>query len=137
MDIPEDLPRLMFTARSAFGSRSTTSLLESDCKVFTLGGHDVAMCQIEGVGVEQVLNREDLHVALANLATARGTALTLLSAVDILAKNTTIVPANEETAQVLTRALQFNFEKGTVSVDRILLRKSDLVPALKTLLEKY
>jgi manganese-dependent inorganic pyrophosphatase len=134
-DIPRDLPRLMFAARSAFGTRSTPCLLESDCKLFRLGGHDVAICQIEGVGVEQVLNREDLYAALASLATARGTDFVFLSVVDILARKTTLVPANEVTAQVLTRALGLTFEKGMVTVNRILLRKSDLVPALKNLLE--
>jgi len=135
-DIPQDLPRLMFAARSAFGLRSTTSLLEGGCKVFSLGGHHVAMCQIEGVDVGRILNREDLSVALARLAAMHGTDLTLLTVVDVPERSTTIVPANEKTARVLARALQLSLDGTMVTVNRILLRKSDLVPALQAFFDK-
>lgn len=136
VQLPADLPLRMLRARSDFGTRSTRELLEGDCKVFTLGGRDVAICQLEGVDVDRVIKREDLLAALATMASARRTDLALLSAVDIVAKSTTIVPANDHTSEILTSALGLSFENNAATVDRILLRKSDLVPALKTLLEE-
>jgi manganese-dependent inorganic pyrophosphatase len=135
INVPKNFAYLMFEARSNFDSYSTDSLIESDCKIFEIGGLKFAISQIEGVGVERVLRRDDVNCALTRLAEKKETTMTLLSAVDIYKQHTTIVPANEEVRTKLTEALGFDFTSGFAFVDKILLRKSDIVPPLKNLLE--
>jgi manganese-dependent inorganic pyrophosphatase len=135
--MPDDLPHGMFEARSAFGSLSTISLLEADCKRFSLGGQDIAISQIEGVGIAELLNRKDLISNVVCLASSLKTEFVLLIAIDIIEKKTTIITANEKVETILSRALGLTFENGKVTVDRILLRKSDFIPALKDYFEKF
>ena len=130
-DVPENLAEDMIAARSQFSEVSLRDLVMNNYKEFDLSGVRAGISQIEGAAVSEILQRSELESELATIATETGVPIVFLSLVDVNEKKTFLVAEHDKTREVLTQALGAKFTGHVASFDRILLRKSDLIPALK------
>lgn len=133
--LPRSLVDGMFAARSDLGSVSTLEVLSSDCKVFELGRSKVAISQLETLSLDDILLRPDLDEAMGEAAKAKGADFYLFSGVDLRRRTTTLVAHDQATVDLLGRALSVTFESRRSLLPRIALRKTDLIPSLKRLLD--
>jgi len=129
-DIPKDLALRMFEARGQCASRSTQEIVSSNSKTFECGTTRVAISQIEYHGVEALLSRTDLCDALSSLLEAEGTEHAFLSLLDPIDARTWLYACSCDTRDLLCAAIGVEFDGNVSVVDRILLRKLDLVPPI-------
>lgn len=133
--IPSDLVDQMFQARSNFDALTTQELLSGDYKEFDFSDVKVGISQIEGVGVTKLLTRPDFETEISQLRFRMDADHMFLSVVDIREQKTYLVTDQEKTRNILSKAVRAEFPTSVAVFDRILLRKSDLIPSLKTYLE--
>jgi manganese-dependent inorganic pyrophosphatase len=134
--VPPNLVDQMFQARSNFDALTTQELLSGDYKEFDFSGVKVGISQIEGMGITELLTRPDFEIEIRQLRSHVGADHVFLSAVDIREQKTYLVTDREETQVILSEAVDAEFSAPVAVFDRILLRKSDLIPSLETYLEK-
>jgi len=125
----------MFAARSSVCGMSTSSILRSDYKRFTFGPVTVGICQFETTGLVDFLSREDLQSVLQEIKRTDQLSCVLLNAVDIIGSRSVLVVADQESRDLTSRALGTGFQGAFARFDRILLRKSDIVPMFQACFE--
>jgi len=128
--LPKDLPDRMRQARSDVSSRRTLDLLLANSKTFDLGPAQIAIAQIEVSNIDEFLARPDLPDALDHLKGSEGTPHAFVSVVDETAQKTAVFASDRKTLRLLEAALGTAFRDNVARFDRVLLRKSDLVPPL-------
>lgn len=134
-DLPDEFVRRMFLALSDFAHRGTGEVLAESYKRFQAGGVDFGACQVETVESAAFLGRRDLRSCLEQV-TAR-TRLGCLSVIDLLEGTTTVIATSAESERALEDAgLAFDAH-GVAVADRVLLRKTDLVPAFSRYADRF
>ncbi|MET0118874.1 MAG: DHHA2 domain-containing protein [Sedimenticola sp.] len=135
--LPTEFPREMVAARSGVSDKTTPELLAMDYKDFDLGTVIVGISQLELGAAELVLDRADLEQALKQFEATRSKAdFVFLSVVDIIREDTTVVAVSHGAQQAVSSAIGIPFNGTRMHCNRILLRKSDFVPQLKSLLRE-
>ncbi len=127
--------REMFEARSAIRDVATPDVLRSGTKVFQIGSHHVAIVQVEALGIESLIARGDFLSALAEVQASTNSKYGFFSGVDLDTGTTILAAVDNSTQNVIEKALGVSMAGGIARVNRILLRKTDLVPALTRLLD--
>jgi manganese-dependent inorganic pyrophosphatase len=129
--IPAGLAANMFEARSEFTDCPLQELLSNNYKDFDFSGTKIGISQIEGVGITKMLLRPNLETELGSLRQTKGADHVFLSAVDVVEKKTYVMPGGEEIQKILSATIGAEFSGRVATFNRILLRKSDLIPPLK------
>lgn len=128
----------MFNALLPDNSRSTIELLAADYKEFKIGDRVFGMSQIETANARSVMERSDLCRALAQLRQL-GTSTAehvIANVVDVVRGESVIAAGDAETKAWVEQILGAESRCGVLIVPRVVLRKTDLVPGLRRLLEK-
>jgi len=136
VEFTDELVQAMLEARSLISGRSTYELLEKACKVFISGTVRYGISQLELATVAHFTSRSDLHTALLRLQDVLKLDHILFNGVDLGDGTSTLVAPEQTTQEVAEQALAVKFQKETAHVNRILLRKTDLVPHLSRVLER-
>lgn len=133
--IDQNFISAMFDARSTISTRDTKQLLVSDYKEFTIGNTKIGIAQLETAHLSDFISRADLPNCLAELKLSLELAHIILNGIDILRNTSTVVAIDSETRLLLQSAIGAPFDGMIATFPRILLRKTDLVPQLKMILE--
>lgn len=136
-EIPTDLPRRMFEVKSQHADRTIREIITANAKVFVFGPIKIAISQIEGIGVGELLSRDDLNEALTFLKNNEEAQYAFLSVVDQPKQITLLYAPDKEMQALLSGSLGAVFQGATAQINRILLRKSDLVPSLTSYLKNH
>jgi len=129
-EVPPDLARRLLDARSQFGNRPTSDILTANAKTFDCESIKVGISQIEGIGVAGLVGRADLAEDVHSLKASEQAHHAFVSIVDQDSGTTTLYSPDKDTQQLLQIALGVVFDGSVCTIDRILLRKSDLIPPL-------
>lgn len=132
--IEEGFVRRMLACRAGHEGLPTGELLRADYKEFSLGGVAVGISQIETPLPGDITGRPDLPACLLRLQADRHMDHVFLNCVDMVRRCSVIVCCAAATGELLTKALGADFKSGRARFDRMLLRKTDLVPRLQALL---
>lgn len=124
----------MFDARSTIAQEATEQLLSSDYKQFEWCGVSVGICQLEVADAEQVIQRPTLFESLSRFRNSHGLNHLVFNVIDLSRATSTLCAFEEQTQDLLEKATGLTFAKGLAHSPRVLLRKTDLVPLLQTLL---
>jgi manganese-dependent inorganic pyrophosphatase len=129
--IPSDLLKSMREARRTKINLETALAVASDVKIFETKKGMIAIAQIEAPGALELLSRPDLLARLADLAASREAVCAVLNLVDLEKQQSAVVSTDPDVAHLLAAALHEAVDvDGTMRVNRILQRKSDIVPFL-------
>lgn len=123
------IDQLMFEQRASFMQGDTESVVRSDLKVFEIEKFRVAIGQIEAPGASTLADRPDLNSALEAVRLSTESDFALINLADLsLAKSMIVFPGR---APGMDSHLRLSFaNKNAAWADRILLRKTDLVPSI-------
>ena len=130
VEVPHDLAQRMFEARSQCIDHTTSEIVTAHAKTFDCASVKIAISQVEGVGLASLLTRDDLVGAVRSLKASERVRHAFLSIVDQANQTTTLYAPDEDTQEMLQTAVGVVFNGAISIVNRILLRKSDLVPPL-------
>jgi manganese-dependent inorganic pyrophosphatase len=123
--------RDMFLERSDISSLSTYNVLEMDYKQFPVKNVLIGISQFETVALSNFISRSDLVEAVTRFMSDRQLEYYCVNGVDIMRKASVLVAVTPSTQQLLHHALGASFTGVTASFPRILLRKTDLIPAFQ------
>jgi manganese-dependent inorganic pyrophosphatase len=123
---------LMREARAKLGQGSLRDVLRRDIKAFEIGRRRVVISQLEIPSADEVLSQGDLLECLEDIARDQAVESVVLNVVDLGKKVSALVVTSEALRHVFQNSLGVSFDGPFARVDRILLRKSDLVPALQS-----
>lgn len=123
---------LMFKARSDIGGKNTTEVILSDFKEFDFSGTKVGMGQIETTHLDSFMQRQDIGQSLDLIRKKKGLDHILLNGADIRTQTGALISPSQNTRSILEHIVPgAKFINDVAYMDRILLRKSDLIPQLK------
>lgn len=130
LQLPSSFARDLLASRDAILEGSTEAVLDSDVKAFEIAGRDVWISQVELGNAQAFLDRPDLSPTVAAKASAKGHGLYLVNVVDLYQSSSTLISGDAVTERLLHDQLDVAFVDGRGRCSRILLRKTDLVPAM-------
>jgi inorganic pyrophosphatase/exopolyphosphatase len=124
----------MRAMRNAVLRLATAELLQRDVKRFPTPAGVVAVSQIEAEGALGLLDRDDLARTLRDLVTNTDAVAAVLNVVDPSAARSAILTTWPFLTNALAAALGTRVRgDGALLVERVLQRKTDIVPTLLTL----
>lgn len=126
----------LFNSRAETEQKSTRDVLLADYKEFSIGNLRFGISQIESMSLQSIITRADLLTTLLGIKTERNIDHVFLNGIDLIRKASVIVSPESKTQEILSHAIKANFRDGFAQFDRILLRKTDLIPQLQALLSK-
>lgn len=124
----------LFSARSTVLEKSTSEIVRSDFKEFNIGGRAVGIAQIELGDAAPLTGRANLLRSLVDLKEERVLDHILLNAASISEGRSVLIAPEQSTREILAVGVNAHFEGATAQMDRVLLRKTDLVPGLQSVL---
>ncbi|MEU8404375.1 DHHA2 domain-containing protein [Nonomuraea sp. NPDC048892] len=137
VEISEPFVEEMFVALSDTAGLTTAEVLAANYKEFRTGRITIGIVQVEAIDPTAITRRADLPEELRRLAEARpDTAHVFVSIIGMLAQTTTVIAVHAATRELLIRSSGMTFTGDVALVPKILLRKTDFVPALVTLGEQ-
>jgi len=136
VNIGPEFIRGMFEARSNIGEMTTEEVLLSDYKEFVLGNVRVGISQLETLSLSNFLARGDLFTSIDGVRRSKALDHFIFNGVDIENHTSMIVVVEAKTQRVLEVALGAKFDDKCTSFERILLRKTDIVPQLRVFFER-
>lgn len=129
--LSEALRHDMRAARRVVLKLDTPRLVRSDIKRFETRKGVIVVGQVEAEGAMDVIKRHDLGAALRCLADAEGAFVAVMNIVDTERSQSAIVTTVAAITTALSTALGVPVnDAGIIVVDRLLQRKSDVVPFL-------
>lgn len=129
-ELPIEIAEAMRRAKGAKLKLGTPALLEADLKIFDTRYGKVAIAQIEAASALEVLLRDDLAVSLEALARSKDARSAVVNLVDLAAGRGAILSTDPEITQALSHALGCAIVEGRLCANRLLQRKTDIVPHL-------
>ena len=109
----------------------TGALLESDAKIFETLHGSVIVAQVEAPGALELLARADLISSLRLFADSRNAACGILNVVDTEVGKSAVLGTDEKIVRMLSVGLHEKADDdGIVRIDRLLQRKTDIIPFL-------
>lgn len=126
----------MFHVRSQHLTTSTGDIIMSDYKEFPFDGYLVGISQLETMEPHSIIERDDLTSTLSQIKRERELAYMIVNIVDLRQEESTIIADGVDTAKLVEAALGQPCPRGQAKFNRILLRKTDLVPQFQRVLEQ-
>lgn len=136
-EMPEDLVRKMFEAKSLDVSQNLDEQIGQEAKTFVLGQKKFSIVQIEVLGAKELV-KNNLDLILKKLngdQKSYGYDFMFLNAVDLEGGFNLFVTANPSTQEILRRAFEVKFEGGVALREGLILRK-EMVPLINSYLGK-
>lgn len=131
--IDDEFIHEMFSVRSRLSDLSTYEILAMDYKEFIFDNVRFGISQVETTNLTDLLDRSDLVETIHRFWSDHRINHYLVNGVDILAGTSTLLTVNAATKRILQHTLGATFEGISAHFPRILLRKTDLVPAIHNL----
>lgn len=129
--MPEELHEAMREVRRGLLEATTEALLNRDTKTFVSAFGPVIVGQIEAPGALELLKRTDLLSELRELAGNAGAWAAVLNIVDTTLAHSAIVTTDVALENLFTAKLGAPASSlGIIQVNRVLQRKTDVVPFL-------
>jgi len=124
----------MQAVRRAALRLGTVELLLKDVKRFETPVGLVAVSQVEAEGALEIVQRNDLSQALLDVATHCVAVAAIVNVVDLASARSAVVTTHTFLDAALAAALGTSVsDQGVVAVDRVLQRKTDVIPTLLSL----
>lgn len=125
-----ELTKKMFDAKSDISKMNTFEILNSDYKKFTINDKEIGISQIESTNLHEILERNDLMDAIKNLKNRDKADYIIFNGIDIIKHQSILITFEKQTKRILEKELDCIFENNKAIISRIILRKTDLIPAL-------
>jgi len=125
----------MFKARSNFLTIPTEELVRKNTKLFEFDRNKIGICQLEMVGVNKLLEREDFSQELIKYKEGKKCDYFIFSGVDIYERQTAIKVIDDASKKLINKSMNFEFINDISVVNQILLRKTDFIPKIKEYLK--
>jgi manganese-dependent inorganic pyrophosphatase len=129
-DINDKAMTDMFAQRSLVFQSDLYTALTSDLKIFDTKHGKVGISQLEIYDIASFLDFSKVVNELCNISNEKQLQYCLLNGVDIKSKRSYIVCANNRTVTLIKTIFDEKCVENTITVNRILLRKTDFIPAL-------
>jgi manganese-dependent inorganic pyrophosphatase len=128
--LPDEIVLRMKAARSGILRLSTMAVLVRDNKSFKrTDGSRVAIGQLEADGALTLLERKDLVPSLVAFGESQHASAVVLNLVDTGVQKSAIVTTDRSLSVVLSQRLNVPMDHdGVIRCDRVLQRKTDIVP---------
>jgi manganese-dependent inorganic pyrophosphatase len=127
--LPDTMFDRMQEARRATLHGETRSILRADTKRFETDYGSVIVSQLEAAGALELLGRMDLKASLEELAEAADCASAILNVVDTALGCSAVLATDSRIANRVSEGLhQSQDGDGVIRTERLLQRKSDIVP---------
>jgi manganese-dependent inorganic pyrophosphatase len=129
--LPSDVIEAMAEARRSRLNMSSLAILESDVKSFDTPLGRITIAQVECGGALGLLDRRDLLPSLVQLRASHEAVAAILNLVDLDRNESALL--GTDVALIAHISAQLGVESdanGKVRIDRLLQRKSDIVPHL-------
>ncbi len=126
---PQAFGVAMYRAKTDLSGLSAWDMVTGDMKPFTLGGHRIAVAQVEVADVEAVMaRREEIVAALEQLCAQGGYDLAMLLVTNVLEEGSVVIAVGN--TRLVERAFQVTLQDHWAYLPGILSRKKQVVPAL-------
>jgi len=125
----------LFNSRTEETNKPTRDILLADYKEFMIGNMMFGVSQVETVNLRGITERSDLLLSLEEIRIEKNLDHIVLNGIDLVRKISVLVCPHSTTQKILHVAIGANFRNGFAEFERILLRKTDLIPKLQTLLQ--
>jgi manganese-dependent inorganic pyrophosphatase len=135
--ISDNVIKQMFEARSDVSEISSEEIIKSSLKEFKWNETKVGISQVEMTDIKIIVERPDFLNSLLTIKKKLALDYILFTGVNILTRSTTIFCPDTETLKVINEGMGFTATQTSFEVDRILLRKTDFIPGLKTYFESH
>lgn len=135
--ISDDVIKQMFDARSDVSEISSEEIIKSSLKEFKWNETKVGISQVEMTDIKLIVERPDFLTSLLVIKENIALDYILFTGVNILTRMTTIFCPDTSTLKIVNEGMGFTSTQTSFEVDRILLRKTDFIPGLKTYFESH
>jgi manganese-dependent inorganic pyrophosphatase len=120
----------LFVKRSVI-NESIKEFLSKNKKVFQINQLTICVIQVETINPKLILESNRLNSILSEIQRKNSSDYIILSIVDIIEGKTKIHCISNETFEIVKKVLKdYNFDNSFM-VNKILLRKTDIIPSLK------
>lgn len=123
----------LISSRVEETEKAIREVILADYKEFTIGSRRIGISQVETASLQSIIAHSDLLTSLIEIRTEKNLDHILLNGIDLIQKVSVIVSPQPATQEMLRQALGANFRNGIAEFERILLRKTDLIPTLQIL----
>lgn len=127
-----DYVEKMLSARSSIGEISTSDILKKDYKEFDFSGFKVGISQLETIAMDDFLKRSDILSDIEKIFKEKQLDHFILNCADIRMQRGALMAFPKLTQGIVEKIVpDAIFDDNIAYTERILLRKSDLIPQLK------
>jgi manganese-dependent inorganic pyrophosphatase len=131
--VPDNLFDRMQQARTAVLRGETRSILRTDTKIFETECGPVIVSQLEAPGALELLARSDLTDSLEEMAASAKCSSAVVNLVDtVLGKSAVVATDSRITLRIAAGIQQSPGGDGVIRIDRLLQRKTDIIPYIVT-----
>ena len=135
--LPPNFVHEMFAAKSRFDARDLRQVLENDSFTYDFAGKKVSVAQLEIIAADKFISRNIGRIMeiLKGLKEKNGADMAFLTCIDIEAGFNLLVAIDEDTKNILEKALKVRFE-GSVARRKGIIMRKEILPLIKEILEK-
>jgi inorganic pyrophosphatase/exopolyphosphatase/phosphohistidine swiveling domain-containing protein len=133
--IDDELVADMFNARSDVSEMSSQEIILGNLKEFKWGNTKAGISQIEMTDVRSIIERADFIDSVLKVKESLSLDFLLFTGVNILKRTSIICCPDNKCLRIVTEAMGFVTGTLVFEVDRMLLRKTDFIPSLKSYFE--
>lgn len=126
----ESIISQLFQATFPVDSKTSIECIQEDVKIFTFGSARVGLSQLEAIGIHALEQRHDFQEAMLRFKREYSLDHLLFNGVDLAEKVSWIQVDSMQSAVLFSKVLGIEFVGNVTCLDRIILRKSDLVGPL-------
>lgn len=132
IELPPNFVDQMFAARSDISDLSTVEILYKDYKEFEFSGSKVGMSQLETTDLPSLISRNDICDAIERIVREKNLNHFVFNCADVRYQKGALVAVSPQTKAIISKIIPGAKFLGNIAhFDRILLRKSDLIPQFK------
>ncbi len=128
--ISESLVTELFRATFPIDNKTSLECIQEDVKIFVFGNARVGLSQLEAIGIQGLVYRSDFAEAMSRFKSEHHLEHLLFNGVDLAQKVSWVQVDSFQSATLFSKVLDVQLLGNAVCMDRIILRKSDLVGPL-------
>lgn len=121
----------LFQATFPVDFKTSFDCIREDVKIFTFGSTRVGLSQLEALGIPTLVQREDFQEAMLCFKSEHSLDHLLFNGIDLEQKKSWIRVDSFQSVALFSKVLGMEFHGTAACLDRIILRKSDLVSPLQ------
>ena len=126
----------MFKYKNSILNKRNFEILTSDEKDYIIANHNVKIAQLELVNVCENICFEDFYCEMKNIIYHGNIDVYIVSFIDVVNLKTFILVADEYSSELVQLILNQTSSRKLYEFDRVLLRKTDIVPKLYDAINK-